>query len=517
VAFFFGHGDRALFGAYDAPSGACRGAVLLVNPIGDDALRAHRPLRHLGRRLVEAGFAVLRFDFHGTGDSQGDEGDEARVFTWLADVRLAASELCARSGATSIDVVALRLGATLALSALARGPEERIRSLVLWGPYASGTEFHREGTRLYKMHRMLEPAGFSGGPASRTDGDEVFGFLLTHETVAALTELDVRTLARAPVGRALVIGDGSGARAEQEIAGRLEALDVRTETRTVPNSLRFLLDAPHRSKLPKDALDAIVAWLADASAHQREEPVVYSARGCVGVFHHGATRLDLPPIVLTSAGTVHRVGPHRLYVKLARRLARAGFRVLRVDLSGIGDSPAGDDGIENVTYPKDGYDDLGDAMDWLATRTGAERFIVAGLCSGGDFAFQTAMRDARVTGVVIMNPRTFCVTVLAEVESGNDPLVVAAAERARTSRVPVPESLRRIVERGVDTLLIVSEKDPGVHYVDTHWGDAMRALGDLPGFRREDVPGTDHNFTSIWAQQKVIDLCAHHLERRYFA
>jgi hypothetical protein len=109
------------------------------------------------------------------------------------------------------------------------------------------------------------------------------------------------------------------------------------------------------------------------------------------------------------------------------------------------------------------------------------------------------------------------VTALAEVESGNDPLVVAAAERARTSHVPVPESLRRIVERGVDTLLIVSEKDPGVHHVDTRWGDAMRALGDLPGFRREDLPGTDHNFTSIWAQETVIELCAHHLEQRHIA
>jgi pimeloyl-ACP methyl ester carboxylesterase len=517
VAFFFGHGDRALFGAYDAPSGECRGAVLLVNPIGDDAMRAHRPFRHLARRLVEAGFAVLRFDFHGTGDSQGDERDAARVATWLDDVRRAATELCARSGATHIDVVALRLGATLAASALAMAPESpetRVRSLVLWGPYARGADFHREGTRLYKMHRMLEPGGFSGGPASRSDGDEVFGFLLTHETVAALSELDVRTLARVPFGRALLIGDGNGTRAEQEIASRFDAIGVQTETRTVPHSLRFLLDVPHRSKLPNDAIDAIVAWLTDGVP--REQPVAYGARGGVGVFHDGATRRG-PPIVLTSAGAVHRVGPHRLYVKLARRLARAGFTVLRVDLSGIGDSPAGDDGIENVTYPKDGYDDLGDAMNWLAARTGAERFIVAGLCSGGDFAFQMAMRDERVTGAVIMNPRTFCVTALAEVESGNDPLVVAAAERARTHGVPVPESLRRIVERGVDTLLIVSEKDPGVHYVDTHWGDAMRALGDLPGFWREDVPGTDHNFTSIWAQDTVIDLCAYHLERRYLA
>ena len=47
-----------------------------------------------------------------------------------------------------------------------------------------------------------------------------------------------------------------------------------------------------------------------------------------------------PGIVLANAGCVSRVGPHRTYVKMARRWASLGFDVLRVDLSGIGDSPA---------------------------------------------------------------------------------------------------------------------------------------------------------------------------------
>ena len=135
----------------------------------------------------------------------------------------------------------------------------------------------------------------------------------------------------------------------------------------------------------------------------------------------------LPPIILASAGTVHRIGPHRLYVALARRWAALGFHVLRLDLSGIGDSPAADDGVENVTYPRDGFLDLGEAMDWLADAASAERFIVAGLCSGGDFAFQMGLRDPRVAGAVILNPRTFCVNDLAQVETGNPPGVLAAA------------------------------------------------------------------------------------------
>ena len=47
---------------------------------------------------------------------------------------------------------------------------------------------------------------------------------------------------------------------------------------------------------------------------------------------------DLPAIILLNAGLAHRVGPQRLYVKMARHMASQGFAVLRFDFSGIGDS-----------------------------------------------------------------------------------------------------------------------------------------------------------------------------------
>jgi hypothetical protein len=42
--------------------------------------------------------------------------------------------------------------------------------------------------------------------------------------------------------------------------------------------------------------------------------------------------------VLLNAGAVHRQGPFRLYVHLARRLAALGFSCVRFDQPGIGDS-----------------------------------------------------------------------------------------------------------------------------------------------------------------------------------
>ena len=48
------------------------------------------------------------------------------------------------------------------------------------------------------------------------------------------------------------------------------------------------------------------------------------------------TSPSLPAVVILNSGVIHRVGPNRIYVALARDLAALGFPVLRFDLSGIG-------------------------------------------------------------------------------------------------------------------------------------------------------------------------------------
>ncbi len=45
-----------------------------------------------------------------------------------------------------------------------------------------------------------------------------------------------------------------------------------------------------------------------------------------------------PIALILNAGIVHRIGPFRLHVDIARRLASKGYSTLRLDLSGLGDS-----------------------------------------------------------------------------------------------------------------------------------------------------------------------------------
>ncbi|MBK7659827.1 MAG: hypothetical protein IPJ28_12035 [Betaproteobacteria bacterium] len=66
-----GEPPRQLFAMLQPAGGAAprQHGVLLCNPFGQEAIRAHRLVRVLGDRLAAAGFAVMRFDYYGTGDS----------------------------------------------------------------------------------------------------------------------------------------------------------------------------------------------------------------------------------------------------------------------------------------------------------------------------------------------------------------------------------------------------------------------------------------------------------------
>jgi dienelactone hydrolase len=551
----FGDLVSPLFGWYHPPAGVRRtGGIVICNPIGDDLCRSHRPLRHLAERLARAGFPVLRFDYRGTGDSAGDEHEPDRVAGWLKDIALAAEELRARSAVARVSLVGLRAGATLA--AVAAGSLE-VESVVLWSGYPSGGAFVEDIVRTHRLHRKLEPHAFSGGPPA-PGGEEALGFFLSEETMARLRELDLAAV-RPP--RALVLGP------ENDPVARAWP---NAERSAIPPD-KFLIVPPHQGPLPEEALTATERWLdrahperADGSAPERpprvsplagEEPhLIPGERPLFGILHRPvAPRGPLPAIVLVNAGCVPRMGPHRQYLPLARQWAALGFSVLRLDLSGIGDSPVAAGAEENLTYPPGYRADVDRALRWMEQETGARRFVLVGLCSGADVAFASA-GDPRVTGIVMLNPRTFCVHELGEVESlkgarwyqdslhrkeswlkllrgqvdlvrvarAMAPKAVQLVKRKVAGLLPhadhsVPARLRALCGRGVDVLLVVAPHDPGIDYVDANFGAPMRALERLDHFHRITVAGTDHTFTALWAQRRVADLITEHLVSRRLA
>lgn len=121
----------------------------------------------------------------------------------------------------------------------------------------------------------------------------------------------------------------------------------------------------------------------------------------VGVLSEPTRQPRDAAVVLISAGVTPKAGPFRLYVELARRLAGDGFRTLRFDLGGIGDSgePCRDLPLQQRTGRQ-----IAAALDYLSARFGAGNFVLAGLCSGAEDSFRHAEHDGRVTRVVMVDP-----------------------------------------------------------------------------------------------------------------
>ena len=111
-----------------------------------------------------------------------------------------------------------------------------------------------------------------------------------------------------------------------------------------------------------------------------------------------------PLAVLWNAGIVHRVGPFRLNVDVARALANAGYSACRFDLSGLGDSPSRKDNLDGTQRALQDGQDL---LDHLQQTTGAQQFILIGLCSGSYHAHQLSLVDSRVVGAVFIDGFTF--------------------------------------------------------------------------------------------------------------
>jgi amino acid adenylation domain-containing protein len=137
IPSFFLSGDDSLFSVRYRPVGQQPiGTVVLAHSIGHEYTRAYRNLQQLAVHLCQIGFEVLRFDYAGTGNSQGDcaELTVDQMRQNLIDAKKYAAE---KSAAQTTAVIGVRLGATVASSL----PIATFDHTILWDPVKSGAAF----------------------------------------------------------------------------------------------------------------------------------------------------------------------------------------------------------------------------------------------------------------------------------------------------------------------------------------------------------------------------------------
>ncbi|HSV59709.1 MAG TPA: alpha/beta hydrolase [Variovorax sp.] len=230
----FGPPSRRLFGILH-PADERRptaSAVLLCNPFGHEALRVHRFYRLLADRLSRQGVTVLRFDYHGTGDSPGEDED-AELNGWTQDILEAQRELLRSCGARQLSCFGSRLGARLALMAAPQAAGG-LHKLVLWDTIFDGRAYLEELGRAHldelelgyntpdpRWRSALErdPLAFAG---------ECLGFAIPPRLREQLLSLSPATGSKLPSLAVRLLADPQDAPAARW-AGETQALNPGTQ------------------------------------------------------------------------------------------------------------------------------------------------------------------------------------------------------------------------------------------------------------------------------------------------
>lgn len=271
LPFRFDGGTSSLFGVYHEPTDAtpAREGVVLCPPFGQEAVRSHRMFRVLAERLSRQGFATLRFDFHGTGDSDGD-GLEASIRHWSRDVLAADAELRRRSACSKVSWIGLRLGATIA--ALASG-DARLNpdSLLLVDPIVIGADWLRE-LRESNVTALRQVYGLPQSEWSslhklivEESATESVGFPLTESFKSEIAELDESIFA-ATRCRRLVYLIGRDDPGTLRLRRMAPVANISAAWVQVPESNWKFDDPANASMVPSQLLAAVVAALSDAPA-----------------------------------------------------------------------------------------------------------------------------------------------------------------------------------------------------------------------------------------------------------
>lgn len=258
-----------------------------------------------------------------------------------------------------------------------------------------------------------------------------------------------------------------------------------------------------------------------------ERSIQFGVRGAL------AGRLALPDairrtgmgLLLLNAGLVHRVGPHRLNVKLARAAAARGMPSLRFDLSGRGDSLHGADGH---TLDEQNVLDIRAAAARLREESGVDRLMLFGICSGADDGIAAALQEPALASLVLFDPYVFP-TLRWRLRTASARLrrfgVLGGLARWRelraAQRLPGGDAsdnygrdvppvgafagvLRTLTDRGVRIRLVYSGSSVDRRDYETQ----ARILLDAHGLRQrvatEFLPEVDHVVTSLAAQSRVL-------------
>jgi dienelactone hydrolase len=528
--------------------GDVRGGVVLAQPVGFEARGARRALRNLARALAARGYVALRFDYTGTGDSVGDFGQALPDPQWLEDV--ASTVRFLRSAqVTSVSAVGMRLGA-LAASVAASRFDLDLSALVLWDPCESGRGFLRELRALESLRResFYDRDGGSVETAEYLFPGDVA------ESLRSLNMIDANPANLA--GRTLVL-----TRSQRPISSRLrQHLEQTNVDFDTTEEQEALLDIhPFYASIPHATITRIADWIVQngdevvsassmvlqpqaitsppgSSVAVRERALYVGPRGLFALISEPEQGGEGPWVVMYGGIHEDHTGPSRLWVELSRRWAASGLRCVRVDVTGMGESPRpqGEPPVQafDPIWVND-VSTLSSALD----RDDPTNLVFIGTCSGAFLAIESAFA-ARSRGLCIVNPPigTDYIHALIRLQASESSIARLLARPMRkllethhwiatllwqTLRPLLPrrwstDVMKQIVANGADIYVLGSADDlspyPNIPILRSIEGRHIGAVKPYPFIL---VPDLDHDLAFAVGRERTVSLLEAHVRSRF--
>lgn len=260
IPFYLRNSGKPLFAIYHPPSTerARNCGIVICHPVGHEYINGYRALRQLAHQLARAGYGVLRFDYHGCGDSSGD-AIEASVNQWRNDIRTAIDEIRSRRALSKICLIGARLGATLSLQVA--GERGDIEAVVLWDPVINGKRYLDSLSAQHQEWLDERPPRM---PAPGLHGPvlEALGFPINAALKASLERIDLLNVKAMAAKRILTLETDRTDRGVQ-LAELLKSVGAESDYRhiSVPRVWRRKAGGDN-VVVPAPMLQAIVGWVS---------------------------------------------------------------------------------------------------------------------------------------------------------------------------------------------------------------------------------------------------------------
>ncbi|MCR9258132.1 MAG: hypothetical protein NXH95_00280 [Pseudomonadaceae bacterium] len=603
MPLFFGEDEENMvFGWYHSPDSTAENSrkdvgVVLCNPFGFEEVAAHRGIRSFALECSALGFPCVRFDYLGCGNSAQDEFKPDQVADWIESIRFAIETTKHLGGVEKVVLVGFRFGFSLA--AIASVDRQDVLAMVAVSPVIRGRDYLRELRLLtsFDENSSCDLAGIALAPN---------GFIVSKATAVAIQKIDLGMVKlgtnklhlieelriSSKVEKWLQTVQSTGTSIDTSLADGYLQLASDPQTSTTPRVLfdRILQSIENWGELANDyhveSRQAAAGLLpnlvlrqskpcnfadrthfpslndgADQSDDRSETALLKESivtipagpNGLFGLLTEQDNSTSQRAVVILNAGAVRNIGPNRMFVLLAKAWAEKGYRVLRLDFSGIGDSQDREIDQRGASYAESVAEELIGAVEFLRQQ-GCSEITLVGLCSGAYHAFRGLVSGMDVQAAILINPLAFDPKDLDDLEDKtfatyevlnlfanikrqiftrkfwsklrkgqldtitlrklvirrikfSIDLVVNGTLRMLNlgRRSDFVENVRSVLSLGNSLQFYFSESDPGLELLVKRSGKTLAEFHESKNFGICLIPDADHTFTKFNARTRLIE------------